>query len=101
MADDVKVINIVLVNLQNAVHAYSIYIPVIHAAIEEATDQREIIDEDELNALSACIRQLYALLSLIATCAQSILPRAWTEQILNLDFVGSHFPGRDFCSELE
>jgi hypothetical protein len=102
MADDVEVINIVLANLQNAVHAiYSIYIPVIHAAIEEATDQREIIEADELNALFACIRQLYALLSLIATCAQSILPRARTEQILHPDFVGSHFPGRDFCSELE
>ena len=67
MADDVEVINIVLANLQNAVHAvYSIYIPVIHAAIEEATDQREIIEADELNALFACIRKLYALLSLIA-----------------------------------
>ena len=54
-----------------------------------------------MNALFACIRQLYALLSLIATCAQSILPRARTEQILHPDFVGSHFPGRDFCSELE
>jgi hypothetical protein len=70
MANDVEVINIVLANLQNAVHAiYSIYIPVIHAAIEEATDQREIIEADELNGLFACIRQLYALLSLIATCA--------------------------------
>ncbi len=102
MADDVQVINIVLANLQNAVHTiYSIYLPVIHAAIEEATNQIEKIDADELNAILSCMKQLYALLSLIATCAQSILPRARTEQILYPDFVGSHFPGRDFYSELE
>ena len=69
MAGDVEIINIVLV-IQNAI--YSIYIPVIHAAMEEATNQIERINADELNALLACIRQLYALLSLIATCAQSI-----------------------------
>ncbi len=40
MADDVEVINIVLANLHNAVHKmYSIYILVIHAAMEEATNQ--------------------------------------------------------------
>ena len=69
VAGDVEIINIVLA-IQNAI--YSIYIPVIHAAMEEATNQIERIDADELNALLACIRQLYALLSLIATCAQSI-----------------------------
>ena len=41
------------------------------------------------------------MVSLIATCAQSILPRARTEQVLYPHFVGSYFPGRDFCSELE
>ena len=55
--------------------------------MEEATNQIERINADELNALLACIRQLYALLSLIATCAQSIWPRARTEQILYPDFV--------------
>ena len=40
MADDVEVINIVLANLHNAVHnIYSLYIPVIHAAMEEVTNQ--------------------------------------------------------------
>ena len=101
MADDVEIIRIILGNLQNAVHALSIYIPVINAAMEEATNVVEKVEADELNALLACIRQLNALVILIATCAQSILPRARTEQILYPDFVRSHFLGRDFYSELE
>ena len=102
MADDVEVINVGLINLQNAVHAISsIYLPVILAAVEEATNAIETIDTEELNASLACIRQLYAMVSLIATCAQSILPRAPTELVLYPDFVCSYFPGRDFCSELE
>ena len=57
-------------------------IPVILAAVEETTNLIEGIDTDELNALFACIRRLYALIYLIAICPQSILPRARTEKIL-------------------
>ena len=99
MADDVEVINVVLINLQNAVHAISsIYLPVILAAVEEATNAIERIDTEELNALLACIRQLYAMVSLIATCAQSILPRARTEQVLYPHFVGSYFQEEIFAA---
>ena len=101
MADDVEIIRIILGKLQNAVHVSSIYRPVINAAMEEATKVVERVEAYELNTLLACIRQLNALVILIATCAQSILPTARTEQILYPDFVRSHFFGRDFYSELE
>ena len=81
--------------------SFFVVIPVILAAVEETTNLIEGIDTDELNALFACIRRLYALIYLIATCPQSILPRARTEQILYPDFCGSYFPGRDLCSQWE
>lgn len=101
MANDVDIIRIILDNLQNVVRALSIYIPVINASMEEATNVVERVEADELNALLASIRQLNTLVILIATCAQSILPRARTEQILYPDFVRSHFLGRDLYGELE
>ena len=61
----------------------------------------ETSGENYLSALLACIRQLYDLLALTATCAQAILPRARIERILSPDFAGSNLPGRDFYSELE
>ena len=101
MADDVDIIRIILDNLQNVVRALSIYIPVINASMEEATNVVERVEADELNAFLASIRQLNTLVILIATCAQSILPRARTEQILYPDFLRSHFLGRDLYGELE
>ena len=102
--DNDNVLNFAFLNLCNTVNVFfSIYIPIINAAIEESISQT--YSEQDLNMLVSTVcnifRAYFKLIALAATCTHSSLPRARIENVLFPDAVGSEFPGRDVFSDLE
>ena len=104
MENEIVDLNILFVNLNNIFQVlFTIYIPTINAAFEEAVHQ--INDDRQLNMLVSNLGSLfqafYQLIALVATCTHSSLPRPRIQNVLFPEFLCSEFPARDVFSELE